>query len=116
MDREHHRPTKWRNLRYTFTHKHHGGHGTQWIVGAQEEFAVFEGADEHRIEDNNGNMFGVLKEGADSLRDLADGRQQIAQFPWAPEGQAWHGYPMWPLEDEADSNRRNAKRCPREAL
>jgi len=115
LDHEHPQPTRRHGYRYLFTSKHHEGHGdAQWVASLSEadEFAVFDGADEMELSDENGNLFGALSEGDDSLRTLGIFAEQIAMFPCAAEGSPWHGYPLWALNDGAPANRRNQKHRP----
>jgi hypothetical protein len=103
-DHEHPVPTKNHRYRYLFTVKHHGGQkgAAQWILPESDEFAVFVWADEWEVSDKNGNLFGGLREGMDSLRYLGTLAEQIAKFPLASEGSPWHGYPVWPVDDEQE--------------
>ncbi len=86
---------------YQFTPKHHGADkkAAQWqpSLTLDEEFAVFDMADEHNLVDANGNLYGAAKIGTDELRILGTRGEQVAKFPVAAQNQAWHGYPAWPL-------------------
>jgi hypothetical protein len=109
LEHEHPQTTRRHQYRYRFTSKHHGGHGDgQWLASLSEEdeFAVFDGADDRELSDAAGNLFGALPDGNDSLRMLGT-EEQIAKFPRASDGSPWHGYPMWPLSDDAPPNRRH---------
>src|SRR5260370_13712507 len=59
-------------FRYLFTAKHHGGDKTaaQWHPGLSDddEFAVFDGADHRELSDEDGNLYGALSDGEESLR------------------------------------------------
>jgi hypothetical protein len=114
LDHPHPRHTRRRQFRYLFTSKHHGGHGDgQWLPSLSEddEFAVFESADDLDLSDEDGNFFGALPEG-DSLRMLGTRHEQIAMFPLMAEGSPWHGYPLWALDKSGPANRRNQKHRP----
>ncbi len=104
LEREHLQRTRKHQYRYLFTAKHHGGekNAAQWHpeLSPDDEFAVFDGADEMELSDEGGNLFGALSDGQESLRFLGTFREQIAKFPCAPAGSPWHGYPVWPLIDE----------------
>jgi hypothetical protein len=111
LEHLHPQPTRSeRQYRYLFTAKHHGGDKTaaQWQPGLSQddEFAVFEGADERQLSDADGNLYGALPDGEDSLRFLGIYGEQIAEFPCPPAGSPWHGYPIWALNEEGPSNRR----------
>lgn len=104
---------------YQFTPKHHGGPGSgpdaaQWVtsLNLDEEFAIFDTADEHELSDRDGNLYGVEPDGPDSLRYIGVWNEQVAEFPVAREGEAWHGYPVYPLVDEGPENRRGQKGRP----
>jgi hypothetical protein len=93
---------------YRFTPKHHGGPGSggtasQWLtsVTLAEEFAIFNAADQHQLSDEDGNLYGVQRDGLDSLRRIGLWEEQIAEFPSARAGEPWHGYPVYPLGDGA---------------
>jgi hypothetical protein len=103
LDHEHPLPTRNHHYRYLFTQKHHGGHGdAQWLgtLGEPDEFAVFDGADDLDILDDDGNLYGALRDGVDSLRYLGIYQEQIAKFWKQPEGTAWHGFPVWAINSE----------------
>ena len=115
LDHEYPESTRRREYRYLFTSKHHGGHGDgQWLASLSEydEFAVFDGADDMNLSDEDGNFFGALANGDQGLRMLGSYEEQIAMFPCAAAGSPWHGYPLWALSDGAPPNRRNQKHRP----
>lgn len=89
------------NYQYQFTPKHHGADkkAAQWLpsLTLDEEFAVFDMADQNNLTDAQGNLYGAEKVGADDLRVLGTRGEQVAKFPVAAQNQAWHGYPAWPL-------------------
>jgi hypothetical protein len=108
---------------YMFTAKHHGGGSLHvdacWSpqVSRDEEFSVFDGADFHEITGADGSLYGVLRANEEGLRFLGTWNQQLAEFPFAREGVAWHGYPLYPLKDLGPENRRGEKlRPPREVF
>jgi hypothetical protein len=116
QDHEHPQPTRRHQYRYLFTAKHHGDTegAARWSpdLSEEEEFAVFDGADDMELADDEGNLYGALRDGEDSLRDLGIWQEQIAEFPYAAEEMAWHGYPVWAINHEGPSNRRNQKHRP----
>jgi hypothetical protein len=118
-DAEHAQPTHRSRYRYVFTAKHHGGgpkDAAQWSVSLDEEFCVFDRADLHELIDDRGWLYGVLPDGDGKLRELGTWKQQIAEFPAAADGQPWHGYPLWPLNDLGPENRRGEKLRPSKAV
>jgi len=117
QDHEYPEETHRHHYRYKFTHKHHGGDGdAQWLpsLTEDEEFAVFNGADEMELSDEAGeagNLYGALKKGEDSLHYLGIYMEQMAKFWNPPKGtSSWHGHPVWPINHEGPGNRR--KNCP----
>lgn len=116
-DHEHPQPTRRSGYRYLFTTKHHGGgdrNAARWSpdLSEDEEFSVFDAADEHDISDELGWLYGVLREGEDGLRDLGTWNQQVAEFPLADEGHPWHGYPLWAVSEPAPAKLRGEKHRP----
>lgn len=101
---------------YQFTPKHHGAvAGTaQWLpeLTLAEEFAVFDTADLHELSDDDGNLYGLARTEDGGLRYLGTWNQQLAEFPVAREGEPWHGYPLYPVNDDAPENRRGQKHRP----
>lgn len=119
LDHDHPTTTRRHGYRYRFTAKHHGGHGDgQWLdsISEDDEFAVFDDADDKELTDDDGNLFGAVKEGDDSLRELGYYHEQIAKFPVASTGSPWHGYPLWPLGEGGPTNRRSRKNQPSKEL
>jgi hypothetical protein len=107
---EHATRTRKSQYRYVFSGKHHGGGAVddaRWAadVTRSEEFFVFDEADFHEITDERGYLYGVLRDGAQNLRELGTWRQQIAEFPKAAENTPWHGYPIWAVDTYAPPNR-----------
>jgi hypothetical protein len=102
--------------RYQFTPKHHGGdaNAAQWLpsLSLEEEFSVFDGADEYDLSDDDGRLYGMLTDGDEGFRTIGTWNQQVAEFPHAREGEAWHGYPLYPLIELGPENRRGQKGRP----
>jgi hypothetical protein len=119
---DHPNPTPTSGYRYQSTPKHHGADraAAQWLpnLTLEEEFAVFEFADEHNIGAANGYLYGVQPDADGGLRDLGTWTQQMAEFPPAKNPSPWHGYPIWAVNDEnAPSNRASEEmRPPREVF
>jgi hypothetical protein len=112
LEHDHPAVTRRHGYRYRFTAKHHGGHGDgQWSdsLSEDDEFAIFDDADDKELTDDDGSLFGAMKEGDDSLCILGYYHEQIAKFPVASEGSPWHGYPVWPLGEAGPSNRRKCQ-------
>jgi hypothetical protein len=101
--RLHEQRTATNQLQYQFTPKHHGqgGDAAQWLpeLTWDEEFSVFDMADLHQFAADDGSLYGLLVDG-ETLRDLGTWTQQIAKFPVAREGEPWHGYPVWAVNDD----------------
>ena len=117
---EHKKRTRRRELRYCFSAKHHGRDSTdasQWAddLSRDEEFTIFEEADEHDLSDPNGHLYGLRRSPDGAILDLGTSEEQIAKFPRAREGQLWHGFPLWPLAEDGPENRKKQK-APRAAL
>jgi hypothetical protein len=111
--------TRRGGYQYQFTPKHHGGPGAgpdaaQWLTSLSlvEEFAIFNAADQHALSDEHGNLYGVERDGPDSLRHTGVWQEQVARFPVTRQGEVWHGYPVYPLVDEGPENRRGQKGRP----
>jgi hypothetical protein len=81
-------------------------------LGLDEEFAIFDTADYHELSDDAGNLYGLEQEAPDRLRRIGAWEEQVAEFPVAREGEAWHGYPVYPLVDQGPENRRGQKGRP----
>jgi hypothetical protein len=108
------------HYQYQFTPKHHGAdpNAAQWLpsLSLEEEFSIFDGADEHELSDEDANFYGVLPDGEGGLRHIGSWNQQVAEFPVAREGEAWHGYPLYPLVELGPANRRGQKGRPAPAV
>ncbi len=63
-------------------------------MSEDDELGVFTWAVERNVADGDGNLFGGIAEGDDSLRILGTDYEQLAKFPFASEGSPWHGYPI----------------------
>jgi hypothetical protein len=117
----HHTSTRQNKRQYQFTPKHHGRDpgAACWLpeLTREEEFTVFDVADFTESFDDDGNYYGVLRE-ADGrgLRYLGTWNQQIAKFPYARDGEAWHGYPLYPLAEPAPPNRSGDKLRPAKSV
>src|SRR5438067_1620202 len=105
---------------YQFTPKHHGADpgAAQWLpdLTLAEEFAVFNAADQHDLSDDDGRLYGVQPDDGDGLRYLGTWNQQVAEFPVAREGEAWHGYPLYPVSELAPQDRQGEKYRPAKAV
>ncbi len=118
---EHPQTTGRRHFRYCFHRKHHGAgsrDAARWAddVSRDEEFAIFDEADEHEIADKGGNLYGMRPRSADGMiLDLGTRREQVAKF-WNPhKNQPAHGFPLWPLGKSSPDNKKEYL-VPREAL
>ena len=121
VDPLHPEPTRRSGYRYFFYSKHHGAASSsdaRWLesVSQAEEFSVFDEADFHNIADARGWLYGVLRAAEDDLRDLGTWQQQVAEFPQAKAGVAWHGYPVWAVNGLAPANRAGQKMRPPSAV
>lgn len=110
--------TQRSQYRYQFTPKHHGADASaaQWLpsMTLEEEFAIFDGADPHELFDGHGSLYGV-QPGEDGLRYIGTYNQQVAEFQAGRADEAWHGYPLYPLQEGAE-NRRGEKCRPEKAV
>lgn len=108
--------TRRSRFSYQFTPKHHGADAgaAQWLpsLSLEGEFSIFDAADEHELFDDRGWLYGVQQDGEDGLRYIGIWNQQVAEFPFAREGEAWHGYPLYPLKELGPENRRGEKHRP----
>jgi hypothetical protein len=99
-------------FRYQFTLKHHGADSSaaQWLpsMSQAEEFAIFDAADGLEISDDNGNLYGLQPDVDGDLRHIGTWNEQLAEFPAAREGEPWHGYPVYPLQN-GPAHRRGQK-------
>lgn len=99
---EHPTPTRNHAYRYLFHPKHHDPGRVadgQWLpeMTRDEEFAVFDLADDHDLLDEDGSLYGLRLSPAGEILALGTLEQQVAKFPWARPGERWHGYPLGPL-------------------
>jgi hypothetical protein len=58
----------------------------------------------------------VRPNGDEGLGYLGTWNQQVAEFPVAREGEAWHGYPLYPLKELGPENRRGEKHRPKNVV
>src|SRR4051794_19996466 len=94
--------TRRSGQQYFFYDKHHrAGHSedAQWLpdMTRVEEFAVFDLADFHDLSDDKGDLYGLHLSPEGMVMYLGTRDEQVAEFPVAREGHAWHGYPVWPI-------------------
>src|SRR5215813_2426661 len=75
----HAQATRRSGYQYQFTPKHHGADpdAAQWLpsLRLEEEFAVFDLADEHELADKDGRLYGVLRNAEGEFRDLGTWQQ-----------------------------------------
>jgi hypothetical protein len=116
-------PTRRNAYRYFFYDKHHGRGGpeaAQWALdlGEDEEFGIFDQADDLELSDEHGNLYGIRLDLQPQRRILALGtlRQQVAKFPRAHVGQEWHGFPLGPLDRNLDPPHPPERALPKDAL
>lgn len=104
--------TRRSGYEYFFYDKHHkAGYSehAQWLpeMTHDEEFAVFDMGDFHDLSNEKGDLYGLrLSEG--KVMALGTRDEQVAEFPVAQAGHAWHGYPVWPIM-RLDQDRRRRK-------
>jgi hypothetical protein len=105
----HPEPTRRSGYRYFFYDKHHGkdAGAARWRpeLSRDQEFAVFNTADEHEVYDTRGWYYGVGRDSEGEILELGTWGQQVAEFPYARPGELWHGYPHSPLNEVAPPNR-----------
>jgi hypothetical protein len=65
-----------------------------------------------KLSDEEGRLYGVLRDAEGELRDLGTCQQQVAEFPRAGEGVPWHGYPIWAVNELAPARRSGEKMPP----
>lgn len=105
IDQDHPVRTTRSQYVYSFTVKHHGRGGANasyWleVISLEEEFEIFNRADEFQLSDIDGNLYGIQRIGG-TLRILGNWEQQIAEYPAQRPNTAWHGYPCFPLGTQA---------------
>jgi hypothetical protein len=90
---EHAATTNRTGYRYRFTPKHHGRDkkAAQWLpdMTLDEEFAVFDLADQHDVSSEDGSLYGLWPDGQGGLNDIGTWGQQVAEFPAAGENEPW---------------------------
>lgn len=115
-------PTQRSGYRYLFYDKHHGRgspDAAQWLVNLSrdEEFAVFDAADQNDFSDERGWLYGLrARQIGGHIPDLGTWGQQIAEFPLARSIDPWHGYPIWPLGEQGPENRKGEKGRPSKSV
>jgi hypothetical protein len=112
--------TQRRGYQYFFYTKHHqagNSQDAQWDPGLtqDEEFAIFDLADLHDLSNPNGDLFGLHFGPGNKPLDLGTRGEFVAEFPVAAAGQAWHGYPFFPIAMRGRTHTRKP-RVPIEAL
>lgn len=112
-------PTQRSGYRYFFYDKHHGRAGpkvARWALnlGEDEEFGIFNRADELELSDAKGNLYGVRLDPDGQLIALGTLRQQVAKF--TDSGPHWHGFPLGPLERSVTSPLPPERPLPKDAL
>jgi hypothetical protein len=103
---EHPRTTRRSGYRYFFYVKHHNRANTddaQWLasLSADDEFAVFDLADEHIIENAHHDLFGLRLGTGGEILVLGERDEQVAEFPFTHEGE-----PLARLSDVATETSR----------
>ena len=115
----HPQETRRSNYQYCFTSKHHGGGGpddARWSISLDQEFLIFDVADQLEVHDDDQNYFGILPVDG-ILADIGTWTQQLAECPRASVGSPWHGYPLWAINHSAaPSNRTSARSRPSKAV
>ncbi|MHB1559133.1 MAG: hypothetical protein ACYC61_16900 [Isosphaeraceae bacterium] len=110
-----------REYRYFFYDKHHkAGYSedAQWLpqMTHDEEFAVFELAVDRDLSNDKGDLYGLRLGPEGEVMILGTREEEVAEFPLAEAGHAWHGYPAWPIM-RLDRDRQQRKYPPpREVL
>jgi hypothetical protein len=102
--------TKRYHYQYFFYTKHHETRPSkeaQWLLPPQltkdQEFGVFDWADDREFSDGGGNLYGFRpRDSRGDVPPLGTRGEQIARFPRADRGRAWHGYPTWPIAQQRD--------------
>ena len=86
-----------------------GGHVAD-SVDRDTEFSIFDLADLREILDERGWLYGVLPSDDGDLRDIGTWNEQVAEFqPGSADGEPWHGYPKWPVDQIGPPNRTQAE-------
>jgi hypothetical protein len=109
-------PTRRSGHRSLFSGKHHGHdpRAARWLptLSQDEEFAVFDAADFHGLNDERGWLYGVRVGESGGILELGTWGEQVAEFPAARPDEPWHGYPLYPLKEAGPPNRRGEKHRP----
>ena len=110
-------PTRKRKYRYCFYVKHHDGskNWAQWLpeISHEEEFRIFDDADYYDLcDDSRRALYGLRRSQDGRVLKLGTRDELVAEFPWAGDENAWHGYPLWPMLRLEDGGRQIKKRRP----
>lgn len=107
---EHSDRTRRRNLRYFFYVKHHRAESSrdaaQWCVSHDDEFSIFDEANHEDLSNAKGDLYGMLRRPNGFFEVIGTRGEQLAEFPVTPLDQAWHGYPLWPLNRHEEGGRK----------
>jgi hypothetical protein len=77
---------------------------------------VFDLADFHDLSDVDGCLYGVLRTAEGEVQFLGTRDEQLAEFPVARVGEAWHGYPVYPLANAQAHGRGGAAGRPAKSV
>ena len=101
--------TRRKGQQYFFYTKHHQlshSKDSQWLLPPSltqdQEFWVFDNAENLELSDGPGNLYGFRQKSGKSTLSLGTRGEQVAKFPFTPANQAWHGYPIWPIAKKRD--------------
>ena len=83
-------------------------------LGENEEFGIFDQADDLELSDDRGNLYGIRLGPERQVLVLGTHRQQIAKF--TDSGLHWHGFPLGPLERNLDPPHPPDRALPKDAL
>jgi len=70
---------------------------SQWLpeLLPEQEFNIFNIADNHELKDTNDNLYGILVSGS-RIIEIGTCDQQVARF-WHESDWPWHGHPICPI-------------------
>jgi hypothetical protein len=113
--------TRRSGYEYFFYDKHHKtgySEDAQWLpeMTHDEEFSVFDLADAHDLSNEKGDLYGLRLDPEGRALALGTREEQVAEFPVAQEGHAWHGYPAWPIMRLDRDKKERKYPAPRESL
>jgi hypothetical protein len=83
-------------------------------LSEEEEFGIFEQADELELSDDRGHLYGIRLGPDRQVLPLGTHRQQIAKFH--DSGPHWHGFPLGPLDRDLDPPHPPERALPKDAL